>query len=311
MPSYPSSDLTLAAARADRAASGSPRFVRLSDLDRRGVSRGRRRANVAAGRWRALNGRGVDLARGPLTEEEAWQRMLLSVGPQARLGGMTALRAVGLNGFAEEHCHVWVPKSRQKARVTGVCLHETRLWGAADATSSGIPRSLPAAATVQGALWALTPRQALLCLVMPIQQRLTRVEDVAAALERIRRHRFRAMLRMALSDIAGGAQSLGELDFARMCGERGLPAPTRQARRRSSQGVVYLDVYWAAYRVALEINGAGHARLEQSLRDEVRALDLQVDGDATVSVSVLTLRCDPEPFFAGLARLLRSRGWPG
>ena len=310
MPSRPP-QLTAAAARAAQVSVGTSRFVRIGELDARGVSRARRRANLAAGRWSALTGRGVDLARGPLTEDENWQRMLLAVGPRARLGGMTALRAVGLAGYVEDQCHIWVPKSRQKARTSGVCLHETRLWGDPDAAVTGIPRSLPAIATVQGALWALTPRQSMLCLVMPIQQRLTRVEDVATALDRVRRHRFRGMLRSALGDIAGGAQSLGELDFTRMCAERGLPAPSRQVLRRSSRGVIYLDVYWAAYGVALEIDGAGHARLEQSLRDEVRALDLQVDGDAAVSVSVLTLRCDPEPFFAGLSRLLRASGWPG
>ena len=72
-----------------------------------------------------------------------------------------------------------------------------------------------------------------------------------------------------------------------------------------------LDAYWERYRVVVEINGAGHNALDVAMRDELRITDLQVQGEAVIPLSVLTLRCDPDPFFDALERLLRTRGWPG
>ncbi len=287
------------------------RVAPIARLEALGVTRSQRRAQVAAGRWRAIPGRATALEPGPLSGPDLLTELLVRVGPSAALGGMSALVQHGLLGYEEDTVDIWVPKSQQKGRPAGVRLHETRLWTPADVGPIGLRRSTPPVATVQAALWARTPRQSLLCLVMPIQQRLVRPTDVSMALRRVRRHAFRRMLVAALADIAGGAQSLGELDFAGMCARRGLPEPSRQAVRTDGRGRMYLDVLWREFRVAAEINGAGHARLEQSLRDEVRAIELQASGLASVAVSVLTLRCDAEPFFAALARLLISRGWSG
>lgn len=289
---------------------GADRVLRLADLKALDISRAEVRTRVAAGRWRALPHRGLVLDNGPIGDgPAAWMRAVVEVGAGARLGGITALHAAGLQGFREPLIHVWVAKSRSKQHIEGVRLHETRRWSAADSVPVGIPRSTPAVATVQAALWSRSRRQALLALVMPIQQRLVRPADVAAELNKIRRHEFRTMLQSSIGDIMDGAHSLGELDFAAECRRRGLPEPSRQVVTRTSQGRVYLDVRWGQFGVAVEINGAGHDRLDVAMRDEVRLLDLMSAGDAAVPVSVLTLRCDPEPFFGALLRLLRSRGW--
>jgi hypothetical protein len=287
--------------------------VRLPQLAADGVSRGRRRAQVAAGRWRAIPGKAVILHNGPLAGEAAHRAALIEVGPAARLGGTSALEVDGLGGFVEPRVHLWVAKGHRKQAPTElapeICLHETRRWTTADCVESGLPRSRREVATVQAALWARSVRQAALCLVMPIQQRLVRVDDVASQLAKVKRHEFRAALTAVLGDIAGGVQSLNELDFAVECRRRGLPEPSRQVVRRLPGGRAYLDVRWREYRVAVEVNGAGHDRLDVALRDEVRMVDLQAQGDAAIPVSVLTLRVNSEPFFAALQRLLVARGW--
>jgi hypothetical protein len=291
---------------------GADRVLRLADLKSLDISRAVVRTHVEAGRWTALPHRGLVLDNGPIDDgPAAWMRAVVEVGAGARLGGITALQAAGLQGFHEPLIHVWVAKSRSKQHIQGVRVHETRRWSAPDSVAVGIPRSSPAVATVQGALWSRSRRQALLALVMPIQQRLARPADVAAELSKIRRHEFRTMLQSSIGDIMDGAHSLGELDFAGQCRRRGLPEPSRQVVTRTSLGRVYLDVRWTQYGVAVEINGAGHDRLDVAMRDEVRLLDLMSAGDAAVPLSVLTLRCDPDPFFGALVRLLRSRGWPG
>ncbi|MEO9152839.1 MAG: hypothetical protein ABI243_10605 [Lapillicoccus sp.] len=285
------------------------RVLTLAQMASFGVSRSERRANLAGGRWRALPGHGIVTHLGPLDGESAWWRAVTVLGPQARLGGITALQADGLTGFDERTIHVWVPKSTYAGPLEGVRLHETRRWTSEDAAAGGVPRSRPAVATVQAALWAPTARSSQLRLVVPIQQRLVRVPDVMEVFTRIKRHRFRMMLRDTLADIADGAQSLGELDFTRLCRQHGIPEPSRQSVRTTRQGRIYLDVYWEDFKVALEINGAGHLRPDQVSQDEIRSLDLQTSGDATAQLSVLTLRTSPEPFFRSLRDLLASRGW--
>jgi very-short-patch-repair endonuclease len=273
------------------------------------VSRGRRRAMVAGGRWRAVPGKGVVATSGPTAGEAAWREALMAVGPGAHLGGVTALQSHGLQGYVEPRIHVWVAKGLEKQEVPGVRLHETRRWTATDAMPVGLPRSTPAVATVQAALWSVSVRQAMLCLVMPIQQRVVRAEDVQRELDRVKRHRFRRQLQAGIRDIALGAQSLNELDFTTECRKRGLPEPTRQVVRRLSHGRAVLDAYWERHHVVVEINGAGHDALDVAMRDELRITDLQVQGEAVIPLSVLTLRCDPDPFFDALERLLRTRGW--
>ena len=237
--------------------------VRLSELPALGISRGRRRAQVRADRWHAIPHRGVVLHNGPLSGEAALRAALMQVGGGARLGGVTSLEVDGLKGFDEPRIHIWVPKSRRKLEprkdIPGcVVLHETRRWTLDDTIEVGLPPSTRAVATLQAALWARSPRQAALCLVMPIQQRLVRADDVALELARVKRHEFRRALTSVLADIMGGVQSLNELDFAAECRRRGLPEPTRQEVRRLPNGRVYLDVRWAQYGVCVEVNGAGH-----------------------------------------------------
>ncbi len=287
------------------------RVVSLARLRDAGVGRGTRRSHVRAERWRALPYRGVVLDHGPLEGRSAWRAALVQVGRSARLGGVTALQAWGLEGYDEPSVHVWVEKSTRKGAADGVVLHESRRWGPADAVDVGIPRAKPAVAAVQAALWARTRRQAAFLLVLPVQQRLVRVEDVGTELARIRRHAYRRMLLGVHADIADGVRSMNELDFARMCRVRGLPEPSRQSVRRTPEGRRYLDVEWTTFGVRLEVQGAGHARLLNVLGDDVRLMDLAAEPGASVSVSVLSLRVDPEPLFRSLARLLRARGWRG
>lgn len=286
----------------------------LGELAAAGVTRSVRRSLIGAGHWKPIGAKGVVLHSGPLEGEQAWRAALLRVGPGARLGGVTALGAHGLTGFAEPRTHIWVSKSFTKDTrdlPDDIALHETRRWGVDDCVGAGTPRSTAPVAAVQGALWAVSRRQAALCLVMAVQQRLVRPQDLVAELDRVARHEYRPMLRAVASDLLAGVHSLNELDFALECRRRGLPEPTRQVRRRLASGGVVLDVFWERYRVCVEVNGIGHDHLVTAMRDEVRLAELQAQGEAAIPLSVLTLRVDPGPFFDSLAALLRSRGWPG
>ena len=42
---------------------------------------------------------------------------------------------------------------------------------------------------------------------------------------------------------------------------------------------------------------------------DVRLVELSTEGSCAVSISVLTLRANPDAFFRAFAELLASRGW--
>ena len=92
--------------------------------------------------------------------------------------------------------------------------------------------------------------------------------------------RHRATMRRALADIAGGADSLAEIDFARLCRSVGLPEPSRQVRRRDASGRWrYLDVEWRMPRgrLVVEIDGIGHMERERWYDDLLRDAEIGTD----------------------------------
>ncbi|CAN7230386.1 hypothetical protein [Knoellia sp. LjRoot47] len=291
-------------------ASAGQRVYTLAELTEAGVSRGTRRNHVEAERWRSIPHRGVVVDCGPLDPTNAWRAALAEVACTARLGGVTALQAAGVTGLSDTAIHVWVRKSVRKGRSTmagEVVLHESRRWDDADAVDSGIPRARPAVAAVQAALWSRSVREASLMLVLPVQQRLVTADHLLEAFERVRRHEFRNVLRQVLADIRAGGHSMNELDFVRLCGAHGIPAPAQQVVRRGPDGRIYVDCRWERQGVSLEIQGAGHGDLLNSLDDDLRLLGLVTDGDVALSVSVLTLRIDAARWFQRFGALLRSR----
>jgi len=209
-----------------------------------GVSRAQIRAQVRARRWRRVGSQSIALTTGPLTPSARRWAAVFEAGPRAQLDGVSALEASGLTGFASARIRVSVPRGARVRRARGLDIRQTRRWEAADLVTVGIPRTPPAVAAVRAALWAVSDRQAALLLTMTVQQRLATAEGLGVAALRIRRDRRRRLLHRVILDLAGGAQSLGEQDFARECRRRGLPEPTRQVMRRGRDGRYYLDVEW-------------------------------------------------------------------
>lgn len=142
--------------------------------------------------------------------------------------------------------------------LPGVKIHKVIRRVAGEIIDVGLPRSRPEVAAVRAAHWAVSDRQAALVLLMTVQQRLTTPARLAAAQRRVRGRTRRAFIRAVVRDIAFGVQSLGELDFARLCRARGLPEPSRQVVRQTSGGRIYLDVEWDDFDLAVEVDGAQH-----------------------------------------------------
>jgi very-short-patch-repair endonuclease len=284
-----------------------------------GVTPSHLRAEVDAGRWLQCGRRSL-VVRPPEQHDRAdrWLAVLecspqasRGSGPRAALGGITALQVAGLEGVVDDGMiHVCAPKSSHPIATTpGVRLHETRRWKDEDVVPSGIPRTRPAVATVQAALWARTDREAALLLVAPVQQRLTSAEAVVDVLDRVQRDKRRTLLRAVALDVTDGVRSLNELDFATLCRRRGLPEPDRQVVVKTPDGRAYLDVRWRRWRVVVEIDGVGHLRPDRWIEDSLRHNEIALTGDMVLRIPSLGLRLDPQRQIDVIERALRMAGW--
>ncbi|WP_327637312.1 hypothetical protein OHB24_02670 [Kribbella sp. NBC_00482] len=273
-----------------------------------GVSRWQVTAELRARRWAAHRRQTIATHTGELSELATWWSAIFEVGPGAALDGSSALRAAGLRGFADV-LHVSTPKSSRPRRPRDVVVHETRRRQPGDLVQVGLPRVRPPIAAVRAALWARSDRQAALVLAMSVQQRITTPEALATAFSAVRRHRRRGLIRQVLSDLAKGAQSIGELEFARLCRDYGLPEPDRQTLRRGRNGVYHVDSAWTPYGAVVEIEGLHHLEAEQAMADASRQNELTIGNDRVLRIPVIGLRLTPDHYMGQVADLLMSCGW--
>lgn len=102
---------------------------------------------------------------------------------------------------------------------------------------------------------------------------------------------------------------MGELEFARLCRDHGLPAPVRKSLRRSPRGTAYLDAEWPQYGVVVEIDGVHHLSAPVAVGDALRQNRLMLDSARVLRVPNLGLRVAPEEFIAQIRRALEAGGW--
>ncbi|MGV1009215.1 MAG: hypothetical protein ACOYBY_11495 [Dermatophilaceae bacterium] len=139
---------------------------------------------------------------------------------------------------------------------------------------------------------------------MTVQQRLALPAQLADAHARCPGRRRRAFIKRVILDLAAGAESLGELDFATMCRRRGLPEPDRQVLRTGPRGRVYLDARWSALGLVVEIDGAQHRMGLALTEDNLRQNEVALDGDLVLRIDLLGLRVAEDHFLCQIERAM-------
>lgn len=271
-----------------------------------GITRHDIRREVTAGRW-ILHGRQtIATHTGRLTTVAECWRAVWETGVQiTAVDGVTALQHAGLVGFDDDTVQVSVVHNHNTEALQGVRIHKVIRRVSGELVEAGLPRTRPEVAAIRAAHWAASDRQAALILLMAIQQRLTTPRRLAAAQRLVRGRTRRAFIRAVVRDIAFGVQSLGELDFARLCRARGLPEPERQEVRRGPRGRIYLDVRWRAHALVVEIDGAQHRWGLAVTSDNLRQNAVTLDGDLVLRVDVIGLRLETDLFMDQVERGLR------
>lgn len=256
------------------------------------------RREIDGDRWQRLGTHTVALHTGGVSDEgRRWRAVWEVAEDVALVDGVSSLQAVGLTGYHEPVVHVSVPRNAQCPEADGVRIHRvTRTPG--EVQSCGLPRTAPEVATLRAAAWARSDRQAALVLCLAVQQRLTTGHRLLATFHVVRNRGRRPFVRQVLRDVADGAQSLGELDFAVLCRRYDIPPPHRQVLRRTARGRIYLDVRWAGSRLVVEIDGAGH-RVGLSVTDDnLRQNEVSLTGDVVLRIDLVGLRVHEPAFMA-------------
>ena len=276
-----------------------------------GITRWELRAELKAGRWRALGRQTIRICEGD-DRLAAWWRAIFEVGVPAVLDGISALVAAGLKGVDEDAVHLAVPKSANPRRCSGVVVHETRRYEAGSVLATApVPRMKSATAATHAALWARSDRQAALYVLASGQQRLFTPAELGLEVAKIRRDKRRQLLRGLAADLAGGIESVSERDFALMCRRLGYPEPTRQTVRYTASGRLVFDNDFDPYNVTAEIDGSQHLDPASWIGDAFKQNVVSLEGRTVIRFPNLALRLDPDPFFEQLGQALRQGGWPG
>lgn len=298
-------------ARVQRLAAEQAGVLHRRQLYAMGVTRSQVRAELKARRWRSWGKQTIAVHTGDLDPRAEMHRAVFETGADAALDGVSSLIAAGLEHYQTSVTHVSVSKSTSYRRSRRVHIHETRRRRDDDVLATCPLRVRSEVAAIRAALWAATPRQAAFILILAVQQRMTTPTALFEAFSSIRRDKRRRFIAGVLTDIAGGVQSVGELDFARMCRQRGLPVPTRQVRRKLPNGRACVDVYWALFGVVVEIEGMHHLLPDVAVGDSIRQNWLTIDNAKVLRIPVLGLRVAAEQFMDQVEQLLRDNGWRG
>jgi very-short-patch-repair endonuclease len=249
------------------------------------------RTEIRAGRWKRHGLQTVATHTGPLDPVARRWRAIWETGTRvAALDGVTALQVAGLKNFADEQVHVSVLHTASVKRLADVRLHKVIRRLPDELAVSEVPRTRPEVAALRAASWAMSDRQAALVLLMTVQQRLATPQRMLEVASRMPGRQRRGFVKRVLLDAAVGVQSLGELDFARMCRVRGLPEPSRQVVRRGPRGRIYLDVRWEASRLVVEIDGAQHREGLNATADNLSRNAVTLDNDRVLRIDLVGLR---------------------
>lgn len=261
------------------------------------VPRGLVRNKVTSGRWARRTEEVLTTTTGPLSREQHLWLAVLHCGPDALIGGLTAAGLHGLRNWARDDVCVIVANDDSFEPVPGVSIFRSRRRLALLRHPSPLPTCALEPAVLLWAAHERSTRSAMGVLAAVVQQRLTTPEALAGWVDLLRPLRRAPAMRELLHDLAGGSQSLAEVDVVRMCRANGLRVPDRQVRRRDGSGALrFTDCEWdlpGGRTLVLEVDGAFHVDVQQYQSDVQRQRRLTTPTRVVVRCTSQELRQEP------------------
>jgi len=266
---------------------------------------------VRVGRWqRVYYGVYASFTGEPARGAVLWAAVLRA-GPQAILSHETAAELSGLVDKRSKLLHVTIPASQRVRPITGFVIHRSsRILEIRDPDLP--PRTMLEETLLDLAEDAASFDDVVSLVARAFQRHLTLPGLLLQRVEARTRLRWRAEIFQAIEDAASGVHSALEYRYLRDV-ERahGLPVAERQARALQNGRVIYRDVLYRQYGVAVELDGQASHPAQQRARDNRR-------DNASASQGVFTLRYGwpdvterPCETAAEVAAVLGLRGWAG
>jgi hypothetical protein len=276
-----------------------------------GVRRAFVRNQLRAGRWAERTHSVYSTTTGPLSREQLLWVALEHAGPDALLGGLTAAELLGLQNWRRDDVTVLVDQELSFDPLPGVRFFRTRRSLATMRHPARTPRTCRIEpAVLLFAAHEPSLRTALGAISATVQQRLTTPPSLLEWTRTLRPLRRAQSIRDLLADLAGGSQSLAEIDVLRLCRAWGLAPPRRQQRRRDRSGRLrFTDCEWDlpdGRLLVLEIDGAFHLDVESYTDDVQRQRGLTTDRRVVIRCTAYEVRHEP----IGLMRDLLELGVP-
>lgn len=232
--------------------------------------------------------------------------------PDAVLSHETAAELYGLTDRPSAVVHVTVPDGRRRpVAAPGIRVHFSMHLADRRHPAQSLPRTRVEDTVIDLTQTAPDLDTAIDWLSRACGSRLTTPDRLATALRARKKIRRRRELQYALDDAADGAHNLFELRYHREV-ERahGLPAGSRQLRRRLGEGTIYDDVDYGEHATVVHLDGRVH-RHATRFRDMRRDNAAVVDGRDPLRYGWHDVTERPCHVAAQVALILRRNGWTG
>ena len=280
-------------------------------LNELGLDRWRVRNQIAAGRWAERSPMVISTTTGQLSREQMMWLGVLHAGPQALVGGLTAAEVAGLRNWHRDEVTVLIPDELEVEDVPGIDFHRTRRrLDLMRSPGPGLPVCRVEPAILLFGAYQRSRRTAQGAVAAVVQQRLSEPMALIHWVNAMRPLRWAPMFREVIGDIAGGSQSVAELDVVRMCRDHGLALPGRQLKRLDADGRMrFTDCEWRlpdGRVIVLEVDGSFHMDSQHWEDDLARQRQLSAPDRLMVRCTARELR--EEPWH--VARDLRRLGVP-
>ena len=281
-------------------------------LSEAGLSPGRIRRAIAAGRWQEPLPGVVVAHSGPLTRRQRWLVGLAYAGAAGCLSHTSALlvlgaridepfaprRAAGVQGRYSAPpegglVEVSVPHGRHLRSSGFVVVHQSRR-PVQVVRRDGLRLTAAARAAVDVGQTAGRRSDVDHVISNVLQRGLADVEQLRSEVAALGRS-ANGWVRAAVRDATRGMRSVGEADLRRVVVRAGLPEPEWNAPVETSHGTYFVDALWRRQRVAAEADGAAfHLSADEWGRDLRRQNALQATGLRLLRFPVRRLRGAPD-----------------
>jgi hypothetical protein len=277
-----------------------------------GITRHVIKSRLRQGRWQRMH-TGVYATFSGQPERLAilWAAVL-RVGQGAVLSHQTAAELARLDDRPSALIHVTLPSARRLDAIPGIVLHESRRAAQARHPALTPPQTRIEETVLDLTELAATVDDAAGWVTRALGRRLTtqaRLRDAAALRSRLR---WRGVLGELLSPDWVGVHSGLEYRYGRDVERRhGLPGGVRQARARRGEAVIYRDVLYEEYALAVELDGQAAHPAELRWNDIHRDNAAAADGVTTLRFGWLDVTQSPCLVAAQVVEVLGLRGYQG